>query len=815
MGAIKINLREDFQLAFNRFVWVPHSLFWWRARRNLDKFKDYFDTVESNPLTEAQRLAVLLDESRNLVIAGAGTGKTSVLIAKVGYLLESGACAPEEILLVAFNTKAAAELSERASSKFDAEIDARTFHGLGNQIIGEILGAKPPLSPLATDAVVLNQFISKAVDRLLDHRKTRKEILRFFLQYLQPIRPLESFASERHYRAYINSLGIRTLQGEEVRSLGELDIANFLFAKGVQYRYEAPYAGNVPPNPQYSVYRPDFYLPKYDIYLEHFGISRNGKPAPFMNQKEYLQGMAWKRDVHRNNGTTLLETYSYQRFEGTLLKDLDESLKQAGIEYEPRSADEIRAAVSESEYQTRFGALVSTFLTHYRSNNWTIVALNKRASKSDSPARNKAFINIFAKIAHLYENTLRKSGQIDFSDMITQAEAAISSAKWASPYKYILVDEFQDLSVGRYRLIQALLRQRNDSRLFAVGDDWQAIYRFAGSDISLMTGFREHFGRCSVMKLDRTFRFNESIEEVSSKFVLKNPKQIKKRLIAARQADKPCVSLHWTLDAGMDELCDVVKIMVADREKPESSLIILARYKHDLPDASMQRQLTDIWKPGTIKLATTIHAAKGMQADYVLVTDLVSGKLGFPSEIVDDPIFDLVLSEPEQFANAEERRLFYVALTRAKHEVHVVTSESAPSSFAEELVSGPYPIEQYAPYRKLRCPKCDIGIIKKRKTGRYGCTNWDECGYTAPECPSCKAGFLSTPAEHSRSEYACSSRTCNGKAYVCPADDCTGAIVLRSGKFGRFFGCSEYPRCTFTAKNEGALIAAIVQSHKR
>lgn len=749
---------------------------------------------------------MILDEPRNLVVAGAGSGKTSVLVAKVGYLLKSGACKPNEILLVAFNAKAAAELAERVADKFDAEIDAKTFHGLGNQILGEILGAKPPLSPLAADPIGMNRFISKAVDRLLDNRETRKVILTFFLEHLQPSRPIESFTSERDYRAYIESLGLRTLSGERVKSLGELDIANFLFVKGVKYAYEPRYTGNVPLNPNYRVYLPDFYLPDYKIYIEHFGVSKDGEPPPFVDRQKYLDGMTWKRELHRENGTTLLENYSYQRSEGTLLTHLDEALRGAGVVYKPRNANEVRAAAKDTDYQTRFGDLVGTFLTHYRSNNWTIAALSARASRSDDPARNKAFLNVFDHIASLYENTLKKNGQIDFSDMIAQAEAALSSGEWSSPYKYILVDEFQDLSVGRYRFIEALLNQRQDSRLFAVGDDWQAIYRFAGSDISLMTGFRKHFGKCSVIKLDRTFRFDDSIEAVSSKFVLKNPMQIKKRLLAARHSNKPSISVHWNLGTELWELRDVVKIMAANRAKPDGTLLILARYKHDLPDARLLHELDEIWKPGTINLATTIHAAKGMQADYVLVTDLVSGKLGFPSEIVDDPILDLVLSEPEQYPNAEERRLFYVALTRAKRETHVVTAESAPSTFAEELRSERYPVEHYAPYRSLRCPKCDIGIIKKRTTGRYGCTNLDECGYTAPVCPSCEEGFLVASSDATKLKYVCANRECDGSVYVCPRPDCGGAIVPRTGPYSPFFGCSEYPVCEYSASDEVTLL---------
>ncbi|MEQ8207454.1 MAG: UvrD-helicase domain-containing protein [Woeseia sp.] len=793
------------RLKLDRYLRSSHSLYWRRARRELKRFHEYFDSVESNPLTRAQRLAVLLDEPRNLVVAGAGTGKTSVLVAKVGYLLKSGLCQPDEILMLAFNAKAAAELTDRVAGKFGADITARTFHGLGNEILGQVNGEKPPLTPLASDRIGFNRWVSKLVNDLLDNRRTRKQLLSFFVEHLQPSRPLESFSTEREYRAYMEALGLRTLQGERVKSLGELEIANFLYAKGVDYAYEHQYEGEVPVSPDRRVYLPDFFLPGQGIYIEHFGLSRAGTPPPFVDKDRYLRDMEWKRDLHRTNATPLVETFSYQRSNDTLLRDLDRELREASVPYEPRSPEQIRAAAEDAEYHTMFGSLVSTFLTHYRSNNWTIKTLRKLARRSNDKARNLAFLKVFEHIVAAYDQHLKDAGEIDFSDMINRAEAAASAREWLSPWKYILVDEFQDLSVGRYGLIETLLKQRTDAKLFAVGDDWQAIYRFAGSDISLMTGFRKHLGKCTVTKLDQTFRFNSSIESVSSQFVLKNPKQIRKRLKAARPSDRPCVTLHWNLGAGLEELIAVVSRMATGRDHEDGSLLILARYKHDLPGGALLKEVESAWSPGTVHGAMTIHAAKGMQADYVLITDLFSGKYGFPSEMADDPILDLVLSEPESHPNAEERRLLYVALTRARHEAHIVTSEAEPSSFAEELRRENYAVAISAPFSDLRCPKCIIGLIRRRSTGRHGCNKINECGFTAPACPVCNGGFLLAKFTAHGDCYVCSEAGCSGTAPVCP--DCgSGAVVARTGKYGEFFGCSEYPACEFTTNDLATIL---------
>jgi len=745
----------------------------------------------------AQRRAVILDERRSLVVAGAGTGKTSVLVAKVGYLLKSGKCRPEEILMLAFNTKAADELKDRVARKFDAEITAQTFHGLGNQILGHVMGEKPPLHPLASDPHGLKKWISELVDRLIESSDVRADIITFLSEHLNPERPIDSFKTEREYRAYLQALGLRTLAGERVKSLGELDIANFLFSMGVRYAYEPRYEGEVPPNPDRRAYLPDFYIEEPGIYLEHFGLSSRGKPPPFVDQERYLDDMEWKRDLHKRNDTQLLETYSYERSNGTLLRRLDRELREAEVPYEPRSADELEQAVAHGEYKNVLGSLLSVFLTHYRTQETSVKALRKRAKRMPNKKRALCFLRIFERVAESYDALLRERNEIDFSDMIARSSSAVAERDWISPYRYVLVDEFQDLSADRYRLLKSIVDQRGDCKLFSVGDDWQAIYRFAGSDINLMTKFRKYFGRCTITKLDRTFRFNSAIESVSSSFVQRNPLQIRKRLKSTSDASEPRVTLHWNWGTRREEITEVVSRIVTSREVPDGSLLILARYKHDLPDRKQLAELARLWQPGKITGCRTVHAAKGLQADYVLLSDLFSGQFGFPSEIVDDPLLELVMAAPEDFPNAEERRLLYVALTRARHETHLITAETEPSAFAEELADESYRVAQTRPHPAVSCPNCEVGLLRQRSTGRHGCMNLKGCGYTAPQCPVCSSGYLKFERRDKAGKFRCSVESCLGTAIVC--DECgKGALVPRTGPYGDFLGCSEYPECRRT-----------------
>jgi DNA helicase-4 len=256
------DIRNFIQANFN----IRSTLFWLHQSRELKRFKRFFDAVESQALTDLQRRSVILNERRNLVVAGAGTGKTSVIVAKAGYLLESAKCRPEDILLLAFNTDAAKELAERCKQRLGAEIQASTFHALGNQIIGAVEPVVPTLSRLAHDRKYFSQFLEAVIAELKSDKEAWKKARTFILGHLKPYKPESEFRTLADYAAYIRSVELRALSGDLVKSFAELDIANFLFFNGVNFEYERRY-------PHTSQrYQPDFYLTNYDIWLEHFGI---------------------------------------------------------------------------------------------------------------------------------------------------------------------------------------------------------------------------------------------------------------------------------------------------------------------------------------------------------------------------------------------------------------------------------------------------------------------------------------------------------------------------------------------------------------
>ena len=194
----------------------------------------------------------------------------------------------------------------------------------------------------------------------------------------------------------------------------------------------------------------------------------------------------------------------------------------------------------------------------------------------------------------------------------------------------------------------------------------------------------------------------------------------------------------------------------------------------------------------------TVHRSKGLEADYAVVLGLYSGKLGFPAEIADDPLLDLVLAAPEAHPNAEERRLLYVAVTRARRQVFLLAEGGRPSEFVTELIDGGYDVEVFGrpPESDVPCPRCGGGgRLERRENARdqsvfYGCSNFPLCEHTAAACPRCGNGLPVRSGE----AYIC--RDCGGSIEACPV--CDGWLNARMGRYGRFLGCSNFPNCNYT-----------------
>jgi len=494
------------------------------TREVISHFHEFFSTVETTPLNSSQCEAVVNGEDALLVLAGAGSGKTSVLVARAGWLMQRRLAQPEQILLLAFGRQAAEEMNERIQARLgDSAIQARTFHALALHIIREGSNKQPVISKLESDSKARRQLL---IDNWREQCKSKKAQASGWRQWLQD----------------------------------EL-------------------AWDVP-------------------------------EGPFWQDDKLAQRLAsrlerWLGLMRMHGGA-----------QAAMIADVPEALRDN---------------------------------------------FSKR-------------VKLMAPLLKAWKSALKEEGAVDFSGLIHQAIAVLDKGRFISPWKHILVDEFQDISPQRAALLTALRQQNKRTTLFAVGDDWQAIYRFSGAEMSLTTAFHHYFGEGDRCVLDTTYRFNDRIGDIANRFVQQNPHQLRKPLNSLSKGNKKSVTLlpDDQLEALLDKLSGYAK--------PDERILLLARYHHLRP------AVLDKAKTRWPKLALdfmTIHASKGQQADFVIVLGLHEGRDGFPAQARESIMEEGLLPQPEDFAHAEERRLAYVALTRARQQVWLLFDKARPSAFVD------------------------------------------------------------------------------------------------------------------------------------
>ena len=699
---------------------------------------DLIGDVEGRRLDQQQMACVVKDVKNHLVIAGAGTGKTTTIIGRIKYLLRAGKCKPEDILVLSFTNASASEMSTRIAKETGCPIAASTFHKLGLNIIAKVDGVMPRITQINMRKFIKEQIKSNMKD---------DSYLRLLLDYCLYDRVVAKsefeFKTQAEYEEYLRLNPPTTIDNECVKSYGEMDIANFLVQNGVRYIYEHPYEVDTR-TVEHAQYHPDFYLPDYKIYIEYFGINRNGEvPGYFSGTNEksatesYQESMEWKRSIHREHGTQMIECYAYEKMDGCLLDSLKEKLAAVPVRMEPKSHRELWEQITQ-ENDSLMGGLIELFETVInliKSNGYSMAEVRRENISKGNLRANNMLISLVEPIFVAYCRQLEVNGEIDFNDMINVAADYVTKGRYNNSFKYVIVDEYQDISKARFKLLKAL-RKSMDYDLFCVGDDWQSIYRFAGSDIGYILNFSKYWGATEISRIETTYRFSQKLIEVSGKFIMQNPAQIKKSITGNDDVALPLGEIN-----GYGDHAALQFMSYKIEELPKnSSVFFIGRYSFDAKMLSNTglfacrynnvTGFVDVRfakRPDLRMAFVTAHKSKGLQADYVFIINNKSTRLGFPSKIQDAPILELLLDDCDQFPHAEERRLFYVALTRAKKKVYIVTVRNQESDFAMELK-----VRHREELRKERyeCPSCGGQLVKR--IGPYGeflgCSNYRTSG---------------------------------------------------------------------------------------
>lgn len=671
-------------------------------QNRLYEHKDFFDHCLKYPLDQQQRRSIVSEEDNCLVVSSAGSGKTSSIVGKVKYLIDIKHVNPQKILLISYTNKAAAELTERMGI---VGLRGYTFHKLAIDIISQEKGMKPSICD-NTDSLFM-----KIYHELLNSDKFKKSIVDYFTDYQTQETEWEQRKNMRReqlseqkstrFKALFPDMDGNAIY---VRSEQEQKICFVLSSLGVNFRYEESYEYPLM-DEMHSQYKPDFSIYyEHDnkterVYLEHYGVDEHGLvPLWFAKEigttydeanQKYNDSITWKKAAYDKFGTVLLTTSSADFHYYDIKEKLKATLKKANVPIHEKTNAELYDMVlpQNSKQEKAFIRLVVTFVTLIKSSCKSINEVLKQTKNANDERSTFIIKNIFMPVYERYMEELTNSNQIDFTDAILQATDICKSSRPMS-YEYIIVDEFQDISFDRYNFLKALREGNTPAKLYCVGDDWQSIYRFSGSDMALFNQFSDYFGYTEVNKIETTYRFGEPLVSMSSQFIQRNDAQIKKDVHSFNSQYRTELKF---CNYDRNNYCNIIKQLV-ESIPVDKSIFLLGRYSFDdyylsFMYKSVKEGNRFFYFIGDRKIEfLTVHKSKGLEADYAIILQCNKDTYGFPSLVNSDSVLNYVLTKGDQYPYGEERRLFYVAITRAKIKTFVLYDIRFPSVFVDEFL---------------------------------------------------------------------------------------------------------------------------------
>lgn len=805
----------------------------------MESEKTYLDRilVDCDPkirLDNDQRRVVLTDEDYCLVVAGAGAGKTTTVAAKVKYLVEKQKIDPKQILVISFTNKAVNELKQRIIGELHIECPIATFRSTGNAILHKQSPEKLNIVDDSKLYFVIQEYFRSSI---LKNENTVNNLIMFFASYFDA--PYEGNDINKFFNSIAKSnyttlrseitdfqrevIDTRTkkavtIQSEVMRSNQEVEIANFLYLNNIDYEYEPlyPYDILVARKP----YTPDFIIRQGDniAYIEHFGITESGENDRYSSDQlaAYKRAINDKVQLHKQHSTKLIYTFSSFNDRRTITAHLKEKLEENGFILSPRSNKEVIETLVTSEenrYIRKLVALISRFITNFKTNGFTADEFS-RMYHSTQNVRSRLFLDICNDCYLEYQKYLKENNAVDFEDMINESARILREVKEMKKkldFKYVIVDEYQDISHQRFDLVSAL-HEVTEAKIIAVGDDWQSIYAFSGSDITLFTKFAEKMGYAKLLKIVKTYRNSQEVIDIAGNFIQKNAEQIKKELISPKTITDPVIiytydskrkkanednrsganyAIAHAVEVALEQIISFNKV---EGKPANSSILLLGRFGFDGDKLECSGLFEYINRGSKIKSVKypklditfmTAHASKGLGFDNVIVINGRNETYGFPSKIEDDPVLAFVIRGDRSIDYAEERRLFYVAMTRTKSRVFFIAPEQNPSEFLLELkhdyknvvLKGNWNEDpKEIPSYKKSCPICGYPMQFRYKNAYglrlYICTNEPEvCGFMTNEY---KAGKMS----------------------ILKCDQCrNGYLIVRPSNNGDYFlGCTNYKK---------------------
>lgn len=806
------------------------------------------DEIKDNPeffkdITDPnKRRAIVIDENNVKVNAGAGTGKTFTIQNKVKYLIEKRGISPKKILCLCYTGDGAEDLNKKVNKNRaeNNQVEACTFHEFCRRVAkkcGEDKGR--PNRRLLKD-IIINYSMELADDEKLI------KLIDYFSYYINSPADKEDINTYDELLDYENERDLKTLRkkfyesganytmkGETVDSIGELIIANYLFRHDIDYVYGEEYKSklieivqrflysgnsfsliglelqkewfeNFISEYSWKTYVPDFYLPEKDIYLEHFGIGHSDNEKWL--GKDYEPQIKRKIKYHELHQTKLIKTYYYYLEDGILPEKLEEVLRDNDVTIghkDPKEILDVLQKTNKIKDFDNFNKLIESFINIFEAQNKeknqfdSFIKMNESESDGYKRNRQKLFLDIVRDIYDIYYES-NEGKRIDHNREVSLALELIQTNRYSASYDYIFIDEYQDINPIRSLLLQNLQKITN-AKLFVVGDDWQSIYKFNGSDLNLFIDFDKHFPNSEFINLQENRRNYDRLNRISSRFIMRNEKQEKKKLISKKRNNpNPINIVYYSLNPKSNKVLKLYSIILRiAKRNPKSRILLLGRNNNDINEFTNKNAIfqsfdyTDkikcLQNPKLDITFMTIHSSKGLEYDDVIILNFKDKLNGFPNKIEDDSVLHF-LKEKEKCPYAEERRLLYVALTRTLNDVYLLAPTYKESVFIEEL-SNKHKVKQLS----LRIDKnLEKNFYKPHKSNEPF-----DYRKTDITCPNCKDGKITVvrnnmndpPTQYIRcSNHLDDSYHYNGGPYwgdledyifieKCPNPNCGGVLI--------------------------------------
>lgn len=665
------------------------------------------------PLDEDQKTAIITDDKYNLVVAGAGSGKTEVLTTRIAYLIKRkpDTVKPERILALAFQRDAAEEIRSRLHERYGADVKVKTFHSLGLEILKKA-GTRFNLYGGDNHETESRNLVTSLLNKLLAEPKFQQAVIHFLKQIGAPdeLKEVKDFRTKEDFYKYQRSLRYRTLDGTEVKSIGEREIMNFflthkLNGEKVRVCYEdyADWMSYVDREGRRQTPKPDFFIPDFDIYIEHWSIDNNGNVPPWY-EGNYRETMHSKKEKFaRQSKFTLVETtfgefVTHPDFQILVERRISNALRKKfpgkTFSFTPVEYHELIEQVWEDckASARTLPQNIYNFIVIAKTFRFTPQDIEKRLITEKWSSLQQAFGFVAVKIYSQYEKTMRAEKTIDFGDMINEAIDVLkkNNELFRDTFDHILIDEYQDISAQRYYLIDALLEKNPRCKLFCVGDDWQSIMGFAGSNLYYFKNFDQKFDHPAITYLTMNYRSIKSIVDTGATIIENNGGlQLQKKTVAKKSDVKP-IKVYSLLHQEnyrsryyqqvADHCKAKIESLLNDGYQPKDIMVLTRIFKNPI----FNENFLEFAHSKGIEYMS-VHKSKGLQAKLVIILNVNKGLYGFPCELEDPSIFEpareLKLVDKEE----EERRLFYVAITRAKEDVIIYNQKCAESKFLKEI----------------------------------------------------------------------------------------------------------------------------------